>query len=250
MNKTAIDRLAWTVSQSQHVVVMSGAGLSVSSGIPTFRDRMKALWSQFDPMEVASLSGFKASPDKVWHWHQQMRDVVASATPNPAHSAVADLASLLTAECTVITQNIDGLHSKAGSSNVIELHGNISRLRCHAQCGHSCDWNGSISKIPLCPKCGAYLRPDVVWFEESLSIHDVQRAQESAQACDVFIIAGTTALVHPAASLPQFAKSNGALLVEINPEETNFSGEADIAVRDLAEKVLPELIEQVRKRIS
>lgn len=248
MSKAVLDRLAWTISKSQHVVVMSGAGISVSSGIPTFRDRMKSLWSQFDPMEVASLSGFESAPDKVWYWHQQMKDLIGSATPNPAHVAVADFGGFLPGGCTVITQNIDGLHSKAGSHDVIELHGSINRLRCHARCGYSTKWEVSSLQIPTCPQCGAHLRPDVVWFEESLNLQDIQRAQEAAQACDVFIIAGTTALVQPAASLPQLAKSSGALLVEINPEETSFSGAADLVVRDLGEIFLPKLVEEIRKR--
>ncbi len=251
MKNISIDRLAWTISQSQHVVVMSGAGLSVSSGIPTFRDRMKALWSQFDPMEVASLSGFEKAPDKVWFWHQQMKEVVAAASPNPAHLALAELAKLLPPDgCTVITQNIDGLHTAAGSPDVIELHGNIGRLRCHARCGYVTKWAISTEQIPACPQCGAPLRPDVVWFEELLNNHDMQRAQQVSEECDVFVLAGTTALVHPAASLPQLAKANDALLVEINPEKTNISCEADVVICGLAEEVLPVLIEETRKRCS
>ncbi len=250
MSVHSLSQIAWTISQAQHLVVMTGAGMSVSSGIPAFRDRVRALWSEFDPMEVASLSGYEADPEKVWSWHRQMKETIAAAKPNPGHLAIAELASLLpNCRCTVITQNIDGLHTAAGCQDVIELHSNVSRLRCHARCGYSMVWDEATDDLRNCPSCGAAVRPNVVWFEESLSDSEVGRAQQATADCDVFIVAGTSSLVQPAASLPRLAKIKGALLVEINPEETRLSGEANIVLRGVGEEVFPLLLEQLRKRV-
>lgn len=245
------DQVAWAMCQAQNVVVMTGAGISVSSGIPAFRDRMRALWSEFDPMEVASLLGYEANPEKVWSWHRKMRDIIATAKPNPSHQAIADLAALLpNCASTVITQNIDGLHSAAGSHPVIELHGNISRLRCHGQCGYGTTWDETTDSLRICPSCRSPVRPDVVWFEENLCKTAVDHARQAAEACDVFIVAGTSGLVQPAASLPILAREGGALLVEINPEETPITPSADIVLRGTGEEVLPDLLERVKKRVS
>lgn len=250
MSVHSLSQIAWTISQAQHLVVMTGAGMSVGSGIPAFRDRVRALWSEFDPMEVASLSGYEADPEKVWSWHRQMKETIAAAKPNLGHLAIAELASLLpNCHCTVITQNIDGLHTVAGCQDVIELHGNVSRLRCHARCGYTTAWNELTDALRNCPSCGAPTRPDVVWFQETLSDIEVGRAQQATAACDVFIVAGTTALVQPAASLPRLAKIKDALLVEVNPEETRLSGEADIVLRGAGEEIFPLLLEQVRERV-
>lgn len=240
-----IDRLR----RARRVVVLTGAGISAESGIPTFRDAQTGLWARFNPMELASPDGFAAQPQQVWDWYRYRRGLIGAARPNPGHHAVAALEQLYP-EFLLVTQNIDGLHHQAGSSAPLELHGSIRRLRCAADAGHPrrdwlAAWDGDGDPIPRC-ECGAYLRPDVVWFGEMLDPADLARAEAAAQNCDACFSIGTSATVQPAALLPLIAKQAGALVVEVNPEPTSLSPLTDATILGPAGSVLPRLLEVLR----
>ncbi len=241
MNKS-IENLRRSLAKADNVVVFSGAGLSADSGIPTFRDGATGLWANVDPMEVASIYGFKNDPDKVWAWHEGMRALFADTRPNAGHEGIARLESLLPrARVSVITQNIDGLHQAAGSANVLEIHGSALRIRCHQHCGFVAPWPLGQPAPHRCPSCGARVRPDVVWFGEALDGELLSLSAETSFAADVFFSVGTSAVIQPAASLPVLAKEGGALIVEVNPNETPFSEFADYSIRTGASAFFPAL---------
>ena len=239
------DRLKRLVREAQRVSVLTGAGISAESGIPTFRGD-EGLWKQFRPEELASMDGFLANPRIVWEWYRFRRDVIGGAQPNDGHLALARWESLIPG-FTLITQNVDGLHTRAGNRNLIELHGNLWRDRC-LECGRTVEASEEVisgqAELPEC-NCGGRLRPDVVWFGEMLPEDEWRRADEAASLCDLFLAVGTSAVVHPAAGLPRLAKTRGAVLVEINPEATPLSGWADYTLFGPAGQVLPELLELV-----
>ena len=228
--------------KAKDVVVLTGAGLSADSGVPTFRDGATGLWTHTDPESVASIKGFEDNPEAVWAWHEAMHRVCFSARPNVGHKGVASLEWLLPrARVTVITQNIDGLHQAAGSSRVLEIHGSALRVRCHQRCGFSVAWQERQRVSRQCPSCGAPARPDVVWFGEALEGSQFPLAIKATLSADVFLAIGTSASVHPAASLPLAAKENGALLIEINPHETPITRHVDWSVRMGASDFFSEL---------
>jgi NAD-dependent deacetylase len=232
--------LVRTLRDAERVTVLTGSGVSAESGVPTFREAQTGLWERFDPQQLATPEAFDNDPRLVWEWYAWRRSLVSEAEPNPGHRALAELEARVR-EFTLVTQNVDGLHQKSGSRGVIELYGNILRSKC--------SWEGVIvepedhdeSVPPLCPGCGAYLRPDVVWFGEMLSVEAMEAASEAATRCDVFLSVGTSSLVYPAAALPFEALENGALVVEVNPGETPLSRHADHVLRGRAGEVLPEL---------
>lgn len=235
-------RLAAALRGAGHVVVLTGSGVSAESGIPTFRDAQSGLWARFRPEELATPEAFERDPDLVWQWYQWRRELVARARPGPAHLAIAAL-ERLSRRMTLVTQNVDGLHQQAGSRGVIEFHGNIWRNRCSAE-GTVVDVDvAETTKPPRCPSCRARVRPDVVWFGEPIPPAALVAAEVAAQTCDIFIAAGTSAAVQPAAGLADTARRGGALLVEVNPEETALSGTADFTLRDTAGSALPALVE-------
>ncbi len=204
---------------AERVAVLTGAGVSAESGVPTFRDAQTGLWARYDPTQLATPDAFRRNPALVWDWYAYRRDLIAAARPNPAHYALAEMETLFP-DFTLITQNIDDLHRAAGSRAIIELHGNIRRVKC-AGCGKATSaWDDSREKPPRCVHCGGLLRPDVVWFGESLPPDALRRAVAAAERAQVFFSIGTSAVVEPAASLPRAARRRGALLVEINPEAT------------------------------
>ncbi len=222
------------------VVALTGSGVSAESGVPTFREAQTGLWERFDPLELATPEAFARDPRLVWDWYEWRRKLVERAEPNPGHLALAELERRLPA-FTLITQNVDGLHQRAGSENVTELHGNILRSRC--------SWEGTVvddyapgEAPPPCPSCGAPLRPDVVWFGEALPTWAFQTASEAARACDLFLSVGTSSLVYPASALPFEAVEHGAVLVEVNPDQTPLTPHADYLLRGPAGKVLPGLV--------
>jgi len=232
---------------ADHIVVFTGAGMSADSGIPTFRDGAGALWNGIDPMTVASLQGFEADPNKVWDWHLALMRSTEHAQPNRGHEAIAALEQLLSqARITVITQNIDGLHQRAGSREVIELHGTVNRIRCHDYCGYETTWN-YLPESRICSDCGAPLRPDVVWFGEGLDEYSMSDAQQAAAAADMIFVVGTSSLVQPAASIPLLAQMKGATLVEINPSETKLTSRADFSVRASASEFFPLICEEIQE---
>ncbi|HIP87233.1 MAG TPA: NAD-dependent deacylase [Anaerolineales bacterium] len=221
----------------QSVVVLTGAGVSAESGIPTFRGP-EGLWRSFRPTDLATPEAFRRDPALVWEWYDWRRRRIAACQPNPAHRVLAEMESVLP-DFTLITQNVDGLHQAAGSRNVLELHGNIWRVRCT-----TCGWSGKDRRVPLpeipprC-RCGGLLRPAVVWFGESLPPRILEAAWEAAGRCQIMLVVGTSAVVQPAASLPLIAKRNGAYLIEVNPTETPITPLADEVLRGPAGEVLP-----------
>jgi len=233
--------------QARHIAVLTGAGISAESGIPTFREAQTGLWARYDPQELASPQALRRQPGLVWVWYTWRRGLVQQAQPNPGHLALAEM-ERLAPRFTLITQNVDGLHQRAGSQNVIELHGNIMRTVCAAHRHEVTQWEPAPEgEAPRCPQCGSVLRPDVVFFGESLPAEALQRATEAAQACDVMLVVGTSGVVYPAASLPGVAKDAGALVAEINPQPTPLSSLADIVLRQPAGKALPLLVQAMKR---
>lgn len=225
---------------SKSPVALTGAGVSAESGVPTFRGA-EGLWKTFRPEDLATPEAFDRDPALVWEWYGWRRSIIASKMPNAAHYALVELEKRNPA-FTLITQNVDGLHTLAGSSNVIELHGSIWRTRCLGCGGSSEDRIAPISIIPRCALCNGVLRPDVVWFGEALPVGLLNRAFEASEGADMMITAGTSGVVQPAASLPSIAKKAGAYLIEVNPEPTPLSGMMDATLKGKAGEVLPRLL--------
>lgn len=225
---------------ARSVAVLTGAGISAESGVPTFRDAQTGLWENYRPEDLATPEAFVSNPELVWNWYAWRRELVGGVEPNDGHRALAELEQRVT-DFTLATQNVDGLHRRAGSGNVLELHGNISRTICSREFV-PVEPDGLEGKPPLCPNCGAYLRPDVVWFGEALPAEAFERAREEAGRGDVFLSVGTSSLVQPAASLPQAALSGGAKVVEVNPEGTPLTPHADYALQGPAGETLPALL--------
>ena len=228
--------------EARHVVVLSGAGMSAESGVPTFRDAQTGLWARYDPLQLASPEGFAREPALVWRWYDWRRDAVRRAQPHAGHRALAQLEQA-PARLTLVTQNVDGLHTRAGSHEPIELHGNILRTHCFAQCGAEYGEGERLpaGEPPPCPRCGEPLRPSVVWFGESLPAGPLRRAQQAALDCQLMLVVGTSGLVYPAAGLPALARRQGARIVIVNPQPSELDGEADLLWRDTAAQALPAL---------
>ena len=230
-----------TLQQAKHVVILTGAGVSAESGVPTFRDALTGLWAQYDPHELATPEAFRRNPKLVWDWYAWRRELVGNVAPNPAHFAIVKMAQHLP-KLTLITQNVDGLHERAGSTNVIELHGNISKVKCLGLNHPSDSWDESADVPPICPQCGSYLRPDVVWFGESLPREELETAVSATQSCDLFFSIGTSALVQPAASLPLMAQQNGTPTVEVNPQPTPITHAMTHVLPHPAGEIMPALV--------
>ena len=257
------------------LVIFTGAGMSAESGIPTFRDRLTGLWAHTDPMEIATPWAFRGNPQRVWDWHVHLADAVRAAAPNAGHRAVADL-ERCGVEVTVVTQNIDNLHQRAGSSRVVELHGNLLRLKSFVDeeaafaaevapvicpvCDGYAVWDACdpyagredlqaielcAGPVPRCPGCGALLRPDVVWFGEPLAPDALDAAWAAIEACDLLIAVGASLEVEPAASLPWRALHKGAQVIEINPSPTALAGHCHQSIAGSAADVLPSLLKLV-----
>ena len=234
-----------------NVVVLTGAGMSAPSGVPTFRGK-DGLWNKYNPRDLANEAAFRSQPDLVWEWYSWRRELINGISPNAGHRALAELETLYP-ECSVITQNVDGLHQAAGTKKIIELHGNIRRSKC-IDCNKVYDQAGlkllqpqAGQKVLRCSQCQGMVRPDVVWFGEMLPEQAISSAQKLASEAEVFFSIGTSSTVEPAASLPYLAKGNGAYLVEINPEETPLSGVADDKVSTDVAEVLPKLVAVIKK---
>ncbi len=241
------------VRAARRLVVFTGAGVSAESGIPTFRDALTGLWARFDPERLASEAGFRADPALVWRWYAERRAAIGQAQPNAAHRAIAELEAR-GAHVAVVTQNVDNLHRRAGSREVLELHGNILRARCLEGCGDpdrfapGSDWRADPREPPPCPRCGAPLRPDVVWVGELLPQAVFARAEHEALGCDLMLVVGTSALVYPAADLPALARDAGARVVVVNPEETPLDARAARVLRGKAATILPRLLDELPER--
>jgi NAD-dependent deacetylase len=233
--------LVGAIAAARTVAVLTGAGISAESGVPTFRDAQTGLWAQFDPQKLATPDAFRRNPKLVWDWYAWRRKLVSRAEPNAGHRALAVLEGRVS-DFVLITQNVDGLHWRAGSRNVVELHGNISRVKCSRENTIVEHWTEAGDEVPRCAGCGALLRPDVVWFEENLPADALRAAEDAARKCQIMLVVGTSAEVYPAAALPGYAKSAGATIVEINPNPTPLSDAADYVLRAPAAVVLPALV--------
>jgi len=224
------------------VAVLTGAGISAESGVPTFRDAQTGLWARYSPEDLATPQAFSRNPRMVWEWYQWRRQLVLEAAPNSGHIAIAAMERRIPG-FRVLTQNVDGLHQRAGSTRVVELHGNLFVDRCFRE-GITLDRViEATDPPPRCPFCGGPVRPGVVWFGEALSPRVVQEADAVCRSVDVLVIAGTSGLVHPAAGLPSRAKAHGAFVIEINPEPTPLSDLADATVREMAGSALVTLLD-------
>lgn len=246
-----IQQAADFLAHARRLVILTGAGISKESGIPTFREAQQGLWAQQDPQRLATLQGFLANPTLVWDWYQFRLGLVEQAQPNPGHRAIADLEQRLP-NVEVITQNVDGLHVLAGSRRVLELHGNIRRFKCLR--GHRgltmADLAGQDAEPPLCPHpgCQALVRPDVVWFGENLDYRVLNQAVADSDACDVMLIVGTSGAVQPAASLPYHAWRARARIIEVNPEESELTALAHVYLPGPAGELLPQVLAAIGNR--
>jgi NAD-dependent deacetylase len=235
--------LIQTLRDAERVVALTGSGISAESGVPTFREAQTGLWARYDPQQLATPEAFASDPRLVWEWYEWRRNLVTDAEPNAGHRALAELERQIP-NFTLVTQNVDGLHARAGSRNVVELHGNILRSKCSLE-GEVAEPEEHDDSVPAhCPRCGAFLRPDVVWFGEMLPVEALETASEAARRCDLFLSIGTSSLVHPAASLPYEALEGGATLVEINPNQTPLTRQANFVLQDRAGEVLPNLLRE------
>ncbi len=226
---------------SQRVCVLTGSGVSAESGVPTFREAQTGLWEQYDPHDLATPEAFQRDPQLVWRWYRWRRELVAAVAPNPGHHALVNLAGLVP-ELTLITQNVDGLHQRAGSDDVIEFHGNLFENRCFVE-GCIVDDADMSPDVPVCPECGGVLRPGVVWFGESIPEFAMNDAAAAASGCDLFFSIGTSALVWPAAGLADAARQQGASIVEINLDATPLSSDTDFCLQGKSGTLLPELVD-------
>jgi NAD-dependent deacetylase len=234
--------LAAALRAARFVAVLTGAGVSAESGVPTFRDALTGLWAQFDPLELATPAAFARNPKLVWDWYAARRAMLAGVAPHPAHAALAAL-ELRVPGFLLATQNVDGLHQRAGSRRVVELHGNLLRVRCSREGTPVTQWDdGTATAPPRCAACGAFLRPDIVWFDEPLPAEALAAAEAAVRRCDILLVVGTSAEVYPAAALPGYAQASGALVVEVNPERTPLSDQADHVLRGPAGVLLPALV--------
>ena len=237
--QTQIEKLKERLQQARSLTVLTGAGVSAESGVPTFRGA-DGLWRSRDPQELATPEAFEEDPALVWEWYDWRRSIISKIQPNPAHYAIAELEKRYT-EFTLITQNVDGLHLLAGSRKVIELHGSIWTVKC-VECGNSSENREVPIKIlPRC-SCGGLLRPSVVWFGESLPEGSLFRAFEASSNAEVMLVVGTSGVVQPAASLALRAKGAGAFVAEINPEATVLSGSLDMRLSGKAGELMPTLL--------
>ena len=235
------ESLFTTLRSAQSVAILTGSGVSAESGVPTFRDAQTGLWARYNPEELATSEAFERDPRLVWEWYSWRRELVEKADPNPGHEALAEFERLVPG-FALITQNVDGLHQRAGSQRVIELHGNIIRSKCSVE-GVFVETREDDSEVPpYCPNCGALLRPDVVWFGESLPAEALEEAFDAARECDLFLSIGTSGLVQPAASLALEGLRHGAVVVEINPNDTALTRHTGYTLRAQAGEVLPALV--------
>ncbi|MCI4066237.1 NAD-dependent deacylase [Micromonospora sp. R77] len=245
-------RAAQLLREAHRVVVLTGAGISAESGVPTFRDALTGLWARFDAQRLATAEAFHADPDLVWGWYEWRRTTVGRAEPNPGHVAIATIQARIP-DTTVITQNVDDLHERSGTPAAIHLHGSLFTPRCVAAAAHPAtlpspddhaappDEGGRIPP-PRCASCGALVRPGVVWFGEPLPEAALTAAVEAATACDLLLTVGTSGTVYPAAEIPRIAARSGATVIQVNPEPTPLDRIAAVNLHGTAAQVLPTLV--------
>jgi NAD-dependent deacetylase len=246
MSTASIERVRAVLQRAEALCVLTGAGMSAESGIATFRDALTGLWARFDPMELASELGFRAHPQRVWDWYAERRDGVRGATPNAGHVALARFGQAHPGRLTIVTQNVDDLHQRAGSDGVIRLHGDIMQDRWLQACARVPACNPAQAepdRPPRCAKCGNLVRPGVVWFGEALPLSALQAAESAAERCDAMLVVGTSGAVYPAAGLAGLARRAGAKVVIVNPHASEIDDEAHELLRGTAATVLPALLD-------
>ena len=235
-----IDDVRGVLADAQAITVMTGAGISAESGVPTFRGP-DGLWEGHRPEELATPTAFAADPHKVWRWYDWRRSLVAACEPNAAHRALVELQHR-TPQFDLITQNVDGLHRMAGSTDPAELHGNIWWVRCTGCGALAEDRRVPIPIPPTCDACGTVLRPHIVWFGESLDASVLDRAATAASRCDLFLVVGTSGVVYPAAGFTDLALRSGATVVQVNLEPTPQTGSVHYSLEGKAGEILPEIV--------
>lgn len=244
--RTLLADAARLVRQAKRIVCLTGSGVSAESGVATFRNVENGLWSRFDPQRLATQEGFAANPGLVWQWYMHRLAAVEQAQPNPGHQSLAQL-ERDAEHFTLVTQNVDDLHERGGSRHVLHLHGRINRFRCNV-CGFDHDLLPAERRAtmpPRCFACGGAIRPGVVWFGEPLPGRLLDKAWQASEHCDLFLVVGTSGVVYPAAQLPLLARQCGACLIDINPEATPLSEQADIHLPGRSGALLPLLLEQM-----
>ena len=248
-----IEHVASILKSARAVVAFTGAGVSQESGVPTFRDAQTGLWEQYNPEDLATPDAFHRNPKLVWSWYIHRLNLVALAQPNPGHVALANLPERVE-QVHVITQNVDDLHERAGSANVIHLHGRLDRFRCSQDCSGArspillAAEDVNADRVPTCPNCGAYVRPDVVWFGERLESASLDCASELTSTCDVMLVIGTSGVVQPASLLPERARENGAKVFIVNPMSTEQLPVADLHLQAASGEVLPRIVNSLNIR--
>ena len=240
LDRAALETARRALAREERVTVLTGAGISAESGVPTFRGA-GGIWRDHEVTSLATPEGFARDPKLVWEFYNWRRDLLQSCAPNPAHLALAALEEEKDS-FVLITQNVDGLHRRAGSRNILELHGNTWRTRCPGCGRREEDLRPQVPYPPLCPECGVMLRPDVVWFGESLDPAVLEGAVRASQECGLFLVVGTSAVVYPAASLTPLAKRSGALVIEVNLEPTPVTDHTDLTLTGPAGEILPQII--------
>jgi NAD-dependent deacetylase len=241
------DKLIEKLINAKRVSVLTGAGISAESGVPTFRGE-NGIWKKLKPEELANFGAFMSNPEIVWEWYQMRKNLVLNIQPNPGHFAIVELEKIYGDGFTLTTQNVDNLHRRAGSKKIHELHGNIERsfcIKCHEY--YSDIHVDEKNKIPYC-KCGGIIRPDVVWFGESLPEEEINKSVSAAERSDVYFSIGTSGNVYPAASLPGIAKSRGAFLIEINIEPSQISSVFDEILIGKSGEILPQIVTKIKER--
>jgi len=238
-----VDTVRGWLAAARSIVVLTGAGMSAESGVPTFRDAQTGLWAQYRPEDLATEAAFRARPSMVWDWYAMRRERVSQARPNAGHRALADFQRVDSQRLTVVTQNVDGLHQQAGSTGVLALHGNLHEDRWLEAPRDCCRALPAVpGSPPACPQCGNLRRPAVVWFGEALPVPVLHAAEQACRSCDLMLVVGTSGLVHPAAGLPRLVRT-GAHVVVINPEPSALDTAAHVVIRGTAATVLPALLE-------
>lgn len=235
------DAVIEALGAARHVLALTGSGVSAESGVPTFREAQSGLWERFDPHELATPEAFLRDPELVWQWYEWRRELVAAVEPNPGHFALAAMERQLP-RFDLVTQNVDGLHQRAGSTGVIEFHGNLFTDRCFVE-GCVVEQADTSSGVPRCPACGGHVRPGVIWFGENIPQETLGAAAEAVDQCDLFLSIGTSSLVWPAAGLAEAAAQRGATVIEINLDATPMTGKSHFVLQGKSGEILPELVD-------
>ncbi|MFN9475095.1 SIR2 family NAD-dependent protein deacylase [Acidovorax sp.] len=243
MQEDRLDTVRTWVREARHIAVLTGAGVSAESGVPTFRDAQTGYWAQFRAEDMATEAGFRAHPERVWDWYQHRRQLMDGVQPNAGHLALAAFQAAHPDRLTLITQNVDGLHQRAGSTGVLCLHGDLFANRWLDTPRNCCHIDDAVAgRPPTCERCGNQVRPGVVWFGEMLPLAVFEAAERAANACDLMLVVGTAGAVYPAAGLAHLARSAGARVAVLNPNPSELDGTADAVLRGTSAALLPQLL--------